>query len=155
MKNLKHTMTRFGLVLALIALSACASGGSRPSNGSANANNPLPSKNMNTVTLLGFEGCSLTPLMRSRAEAAIEGMSLDAQLVVIDQNELEVEDLRRGYPAPTLLVNGRDLYGMQPPTSPAMSCRVYQGPDNVPSVADLATRLQVVFTKNSNTQGGE
>lgn len=155
MKNLSHTMTRFGLLLALFALSACTSGGTSPSTGSANTNNPLPSTNMNTVTLLGFEGCPLTPLMRSRVEAAIEDLSLDAQLVVIDQNELEADDLRRGYPAPTLLVGGRDLYGMQPPTSPAMSCRVYQGPDNVPSVADLATRLQVVFTKNSNTQGGE
>ena len=147
MTNFYHVIKISIVAILLLALTACKSADS--------ADAEIGSTDMNTVVLLGFDGCPLTPLMKTRVEDAIEGLSPDVRLVVIDQNELDSEDLRRGYPAPTLLVRGRDLFGMQAPTSPAMSCRVYPGPNGVPSVSELTERLQDALGDHGNTEGDE
>jgi len=77
--------------------------------------------------------------MRERvvqAARAIRG----AEVSSIDLMELDENDARRGWPAPTVLVNDRDLFGMPAPTSNGMGCRHYPG--GVPSVADIAAKLE-------------
>lgn len=106
------------------------------------------------ITLLGFDGCPMTPLMKQRLEEAITRLEPSLKLIQIDQHSLDASDLRRGYPAPTVVVNGSDLYGMQPPASPSMGCRIYDGPDGVPSVDDLVVRLHNVFTLDASSEGG-
>ncbi len=59
--------------------------------------------------------------------------------LAIDQEALPHGDIRRGYPTPTILVNGRDLFGLPEPEGPAMRCRVYPG--GLPDVAEIARML--------------
>jgi len=104
------------------------------------------------ISLLGFDGCPLTPLMKRRLEQAISQLEQRLQLVQIDQQALDASDLRRGYPAPTILVNGSDLFGMPSPTSPSMGCRMYDGPDGVPSIDDLVARLRRALNLDASTE---
>lgn len=108
-----------------------------------------------SITLLGFDSCPLTPLMKERLEQAIRTLGRDLDLVQIDQQSLDSSDLRRGYPAPTVLVNESDLFGMEAPATPSMGCRMYEGPDGVPSVSELVARLQVACAHIADGEGGE
>ncbi|QOJ01015.1 MAG: hypothetical protein HRU70_11110 [Phycisphaeraceae bacterium] len=93
-----------------------------------------------TIELLGFEGCPNTPAMRDNLKAALTAVGEGWTFKDTDQERLPEDDLRRGYPTPTVLVNGRDLYGLPVPTAPSMGCRMYPG--GVPSTADLAEKLR-------------
>lgn len=91
------------------------------------------------IEVLGFGDCPNTPLFRERVDAAalrVGGFTV----VSIDQESLPPTDLRRGYPAPTALVDGQDLFGMATPTAPTLGCRMYVG--GLPSVGDIADRLR-------------
>lgn len=96
------------------------------------------------VELLGLPDCPNTPTLRANLEAAIarlDGVENDISIRVIDVNQqaLPKGDARRGYPAPTILINGRDLFGLPTPTEPAAACRIYPG--GLPSSDELADRL--------------
>lgn len=60
----------------------------------------------------------------------------------VNQKTLGSGDLRRGRTVPTLLVNGRDLFGMPTPAVPTMGCRMYEG--FVPSPEQIAERLRTL-----------
>lgn len=155
-------LIRLALPLALVALMplglvACDSGTPREQHtGSRNdAATPVdPGNGVSDmkISLLGFDGCPLTPRMKRRLEQAISQLEQHLELVQIDQHALDASDLRRGYPAPTILVNGSDLFGMPPPTSPSMGCRMYDGPDGVPSIDDLVARLRVALNIDASTE---
>jgi hypothetical protein len=89
------------------------------------------------IELLGFADCPNTPLLRTNLAAALaaHGWTFDD----LDQESLAPDDVRRGYPTPTVLVNGRDLFGLPEPAAPAMGCRVYPG--GVPDAAAIGRRL--------------
>lgn len=153
---------RLALPLALgalipLGLVSCDSGPHREQHtGSRNdAATPVAPKNGvgdMKISLLGFDGCPLTPRMKRRLEQAISQLEQRPELVQIDQTVLDASDLLRGYPAPTILVNGSDLFGMPPPTSPSMGCRMYDGPDGVPSVADLVARLRSALNLDASAK---
>lgn len=92
------------------------------------------------IEVLGFEGCPNTPVFIERTRAAATNCGLDATVVYVDQEALAEADIRRGYPTPTALANGSDLFGMPVPTSTAMSCRSYPG--GVPTVDEIVARLR-------------
>ncbi|MBL9030236.1 MAG: hypothetical protein JNM80_00835 [Phycisphaerae bacterium] len=94
------------------------------------------------IELLGFPHCPHTPLLRSNAQAALSLVHEGWVLEEVNQETLGAGDLRRGWPAPTLLVNGRDLFGMPEPAAPSMGCRVYEG--GVPSPERIAERLRTM-----------
>ncbi len=94
------------------------------------------------IELLGFPGCPHTPLLRSNAQAALSLVAEGWALEEVNQETLDFGDLRRGWPAPTLLVNGRDLFGMPEPAGPSMGCRVYEG--GMPSPERIAERLRTM-----------
>lgn len=91
-----------------------------------------------TIELLGFPGCPNTPALRDNLRAALRDLGSPA-FIDTDQMTLPEDDPRRGWPTPTILVNGRDLFGMPEPTSAAMGCRMYPG--GVPSVARVREAL--------------
>jgi hypothetical protein len=93
------------------------------------------------VQLLGFDSCPNTPVMHQRLLAAFARLNVSEPVEVIDQEAIPDDDPRRGWPAPTVLVDGGDLFGTAAPRNPAMGCRMYQGPGGVPSVNELARRL--------------
>ena len=92
------------------------------------------------IELLGFPSCPNTPAMRANLAAALKSMGTGWSFVEVDQELLPEGDVRRGYPTPTVLVNGRDLYGLPVPGAASMGCRVY--PDGVPDAKDIAKRLR-------------
>ena len=58
------------------------------------------------IAFIGSSTCPNTPLLRENLRQAIK--LLDAQLIVeyLDQNHLPEDDIRRGYPTPTILLDG-------------------------------------------------
>ena len=70
------------------------------------------------LTFLTREGCVATQTMLANARQAL-GTMADAQpLQVVDLDALPRDDIRRGYPTPTLLVNNVDAFGLPQPTPP-------------------------------------
>ncbi|MBL8765166.1 MAG: hypothetical protein JNM07_12945 [Phycisphaerae bacterium] len=97
------------------------------------------------IELLGFPGCPNTPAMRANLKAALTAVGKGWTVKDTNQEQLPEGDLRRGYPTPTILVNGRDLYGLPVPTAPGMGCRLYAG--GVPDVQDIASKLKTAAEK--------
>jgi hypothetical protein len=90
------------------------------------------------VEVLGFEDCPHTAEFLKRVQRAAANIA-GARVVYVDQSTLALTDLRRGYPAPTALVHGRDLFGLAAPTVASLGCRVY--PDGLPDEAAIAAAL--------------
>ncbi|MGI8924152.1 MAG: hypothetical protein ACR2HJ_08975 [Fimbriimonadales bacterium] len=70
------------------------------------------------LALLTRGGCTGTSEMRKNLDAALkklEGGSYD----VLDLDVLPMSDPRRGYPTPTLLRGGKDIFGMSEPKAGA------------------------------------
>lgn len=93
------------LTVAMV-LSAVACGGSR---------HPLAVHNL---TFLTRGDCPNTPAMRANLDAALTALGLSLDYAVIDLDTLPKTDARTGYPTPTALYQGRDLFGMPEPTPP-------------------------------------
>ena len=70
------------------------------------------------LVFLTREGCVLAALMRSRLDEALRQMGLAADYRVVALESLSATDHRRGYPTPTLLYGGHDLFGMPAPQPP-------------------------------------
>lgn len=104
------------------------------------ADNTIGKPHAMSIEVLGFEGCPNTPQTRTTVEKALRSTGLAASVVYVDQMKLPDADLRRGWPSPTVLVNGHDLFGMPEPDSPAMGCRTYAG--GSPSVAEVSAALR-------------
>ncbi|GMU39050.1 MAG: hypothetical protein KJ057_17355 [Phycisphaerae bacterium] len=97
------------------------------------------------IELLGSPDCPNTAIIREHLRTALKSIGADLTFQDINQDALPQSDLRRGWPTPTVLVNGRDLFDMAPPNSPAMACRIY--PAGVPSAERIAARLRYDSTK--------
>ena len=84
-----------------------------------------------SVEFLGFEGCPNTPELRKRfveAEPTVE---------IIDVNLMSLEkgDSRLGWGAPTILVSGKDLFGIPTNDGGSVSCRNWSG--GLPTVDEI------------------
>jgi hypothetical protein len=104
-----------------------------------------------SIELLGFGGCPNTRTMRSNAQEAMRVLGLSAEVSYIDQEALPANDLRRGWPAPTILVDGRDLFGLPAPSDSTPSCRMYPG--GAPSVEEIAAALKAVVAGGTDRAG--
>lgn len=93
------------------------------------------------VQFLAFEGCPLADAARANLEKALADCGLG------DYEEIDIldsavpEDLP-GWGSPTILVNGVDVTGQ--PKGNSVSCRIYPGPDRVPSPTEIAERIRSV-----------
>lgn len=73
---------------------------------------------MTDLVFLTRDGCANTPIMRANVDAALRSMGLQPSYQVLDLAQLPEADARRGYPTPTLLYRGEDVFGMAQPTPP-------------------------------------
>jgi len=91
------------------------------------------------IEVLGFEDCPNTPQMRANVERAVRQLGIAASVVYVDLMKLPESDRRRGWPAPTALVNGYDLFGMPRPQGRETGCRTYSG--GAPSEREIEDAL--------------
>lgn len=108
-------------------------------------NDVLSNTHVLNIELLGSPTCPNTPTMRASLRAALETVGGGLTFRDVNQKELPETDARRGWPTPTVLVNGRDLFGMSPPSSPLMGCRVY--PAGVPDASTIAGRVRAITNR--------
>lgn len=96
---------------------------------------------INSVELLSFPGCPSAAVLRKNLITALD--DLGAKITVADVNleSLPRDDERRGFGSPTVLVNGKDLFGAKPDSPVHLRCRVYSN-GAVPSVSDIASQLR-------------
>ena len=73
---------------------------------------------MKDLTFLTREGCVNTPDMVTNLDDALIALKLRRDYQVIDIGQLPKDDPRTGYPTPTILWKGKDIFGMSVPKPP-------------------------------------
>lgn len=73
---------------------------------------------MANLQLLTRAGCRLTVEFRRNLDAALEATVPVLTCAIVNIDLLPIDDLRRGYPTPTLLWRGRDVCGLPTPVPP-------------------------------------
>jgi hypothetical protein len=85
--------------------------------------------------------CVYAPTLMVNLNDALRILDWRDDYRFIDTDALPETDPRRGYPSPTLLWNGTEIFGAPEPTPPfKMHSRAYE--DGVPSAATLVARLR-------------
>lgn len=79
------------------------------------------------IEILGFPGCPMTPEIERSVRAACKAVAGDALITSIDLSQLDGADSRLRWAAPTVLIDGVDLFGAAPAAQPGLACRVYSG----------------------------
>ncbi len=83
------------------------------------------------VEFLGFEGCPNTPKLKKVLTEAQPNL----EIVDVDLMALPSGDARLGWGAPTILVDGNDLFGVPANKNGNVSCRNWNS--GLPSVNDI------------------
>lgn len=87
-----------------------------------------------TIEIQHFHGCPNSPILIERVKEAIKEFdNIQYNEIIIDSNEKAEQYKFRG--SPTLLINGIDFEEREEPSSPTLSCRVYQ--NGLPSVEEI------------------
>lgn len=73
---------------------------------------------MKHLVFLTRDGCVNTVTMRANLDEALTGLGLPAGYQFIDADTLPPSDPRGSYGTPTVLYEGRDLFGMAEPAVP-------------------------------------
>jgi hypothetical protein len=73
---------------------------------------------MKDLTFLTREGCVNTPNMAKNLDGALKALGWPTDYQSINIGTLPTKDARTGYPTPTLLWKGKDIFGMPVPTPP-------------------------------------
>jgi len=72
-------------------------------------------KSSQRIEFLGRHSCSHSPTMEKNFVSALKKVGIENKYKYIDLASLPVDDFRRGYGTPTVLINGVDLFGMPRP----------------------------------------
>ncbi|MDP7028904.1 MAG: DUF4091 domain-containing protein [Phycisphaerales bacterium] len=96
------------------------------------------------IELLGFPECPLAPTLTRLVREASTTVAPAAVIITTDLTSLSLRDPRLRWPAPTVLVDGVDLFGLPPRPEPAISCRVYPG--GLPGAAEVTAALAEVMS---------
>ena len=70
------------------------------------------------VVFITRDGCVNTPDMFNNLDDALRSLNLALDYQVVNLGTLPKSDPRTGYPTPTVLYRGRDVFGMPEPTPP-------------------------------------
>ena len=70
------------------------------------------------LTFLTRDGCVNTPDMVNNLDDALKALGWPSDYQYIDIGKLSPKDVRTGYPTPTLLWKGRDIFGLPVPKPP-------------------------------------
>ena len=73
---------------------------------------------MKVLTFLTRDGCVNTPDMVNNLDDALEGLGWPTDYQYINIDNLPKTNVRTGYPTPTLLWKGKDIFGMPVPKPP-------------------------------------
>jgi hypothetical protein len=92
------------------------------------------------ITFLGSQGCPNTPPLRASLARALALLGNGLEVEDVDQDRLALDDPRRGYPTPTILIDGSDLFGMPSPKNRFPACRIYGG--GLPSPDEIAYHMK-------------
>src|SRR5262245_272934 len=69
------------------------------------------------LVLLTWRGCVNGAQFQTALDRALKSLGLPTDYTIIDVDKLQPFDPRRGYGSPTVLFNGRDLFGMIGPAA--------------------------------------
>ena len=96
------------------------------------------------IEFLGMTtGCPNTPKMWKSLHSALHELNWSIAIDSLDLFELSnKEDVRAGYGSPTILVNGKDLFGAPLPTTFNPACRYYRG--GVPGKKEIVAKLKLL-----------
>jgi hypothetical protein len=70
------------------------------------------------LVFLTRDGCVNTPDMVVNLDDALKALGLPSDYTYLNIGTLPKTDARTGYPTPTVLYKGKDLFGMPKPTPP-------------------------------------
>lgn len=73
---------------------------------------------VNELVIVTRGGCANTPVMQANLETALRTLGLPVGFHLVDLDLLAGTDVLTGYPTPTLLFRGRDVFGMPKPKPP-------------------------------------
>ena len=105
----------FGIVLGSGVLAwGCRDRAPRQTAGSAER----PTTIKQDLIFVTRDGCVNTPDMQINLDDALSALHLPHDYQLVDLGTLSPTDPRVGYPTPSVLYRGRDLFGMPEPTPP-------------------------------------
>ena len=73
---------------------------------------------MKDLTFLTRDGCVNTPDMVNNLDDALSALKLPKDYQFIDIGTLAKNDPRTGYPTPTIVWKGKDIFGLSAPKAP-------------------------------------
>lgn len=91
------------------------------------------------IQLLVFDGCPLAHAARNSLRAALESLGLQG-FEEIDIGDANAPAELRRWGSPTILVDAHDVAGNE--KGEAIGCRVYDGPDRVPTPGEIASAIR-------------
>ncbi len=91
-----------------------------------------------TIELLYFEGCPNYKPALAELEAALQALGMDEPITLLEREGESLPDYARGYGSPTVLVDGKDLFGEKP--GDLLCCRFY-GDLGYPQKSDIIEKL--------------
>lgn len=98
------------------------------------------------IEFLGMEGCPNTPQMWTSLVDAMKELKWTQAIERLDLIALsKKQDRRAGFGSPTILVNGKDLFGSPFPESYDPACRYYRG--GVPGTKDIVAKWESLANK--------
>ena len=77
-----------------------------------------PASLKSDLVFLMRDGCVNTPALVANLNDALTALKLPKDYQFIDIGTLSKDEPRTGYPTPTVLWKGRDIFGMAPPKPP-------------------------------------
>ncbi len=78
------------------------------------------------IEFISFQDCPNSPAMLQSLREALNALGLKDRILRVDLYQLAAaRDLRAGYGSPTILVNGKDLFGAPIPDHVRPACRFY------------------------------
>jgi hypothetical protein len=101
-----------------------------------------------TIHFVFFQGCPTAEPARQALHRAIREMALDCRVIEVDTTDGLSGDAMGRYPSPTILVNGRELFG--PSQGSAACCRVY--PADSFETGVLAAELHAALERGAGAQ---
>ena len=90
------------------------------------------------VELIYFEGCPHADAARANIRAALDALRATVPVVEWNRESDSAPQYARHYGSPTVLVDGRDVTGQNPRTTPLASCCAMVG---APSTATILRAL--------------
>lgn len=96
------------------------------------------------IEFLGMQDCPNMSKMWESLQVALKELHYNQPIDRLDIKSLsEKQDKRAGFGSPTILVDGKDLFGLPFPETYNPSCRYY--PNGLPGTKEIIAKLKSVI----------